>query len=84
MPVLPSPKTREARWPRVDRLAGAELELVDVDKREYQLKNALRDIEKNYDFLLIDCPPSLGLLTLNALVAAQRVLIPIQCEYYAL
>ncbi len=66
------------------RLAGAELELVDVDKREYQLKNALRDIEKNYDFLLIDCPPSLGLLTLNALVAAQRVLIPIQCEYYAL
>jgi len=66
------------------RLAGAELELVELDKREYRLKQLLRLIEKDYDYILIDCPPSLGLLTLNALTAAQRVLIPIQCEYYAL
>ena len=66
------------------RLAGAELELVELDKREYRLKQLLRLIEKDYDSILIDCPPSLGLLTLNALTAAQRVLIPIQCEYYAL
>jgi len=66
------------------RLAGAELELVDLEQREYRLKHLLRELEKNYDFLFIDCPPSLGLLTLNALTAAQRVLIPIQCEYYAL
>ncbi|MBQ7867460.1 MAG: ParA family protein [Clostridia bacterium] len=66
------------------RLAGAELELVELDKREYRLKTLLRTIESKYDFIFIDCPPSLGLLTLNALTAAQRVLIPIQCEYYAL
>ena len=66
------------------RLAGAELELVELDKREYRLKTLLRTIENKYDFIFIDCPPSLGLLTLNALTAAQRVLIPIQCEYYAL
>lgn len=66
------------------RLAGAELELVDLEQREYRLKHLLRGLEANYDFLFIDCPPSLGLLTLNALTAAQRVLIPIQCEYYAL
>lgn len=66
------------------RLAGAELELVDMEEREYRLKHVLRTIEGNFDYLFIDCPPSLGLLTLNALVAAQRVLIPIQCEYYAL
>ena len=66
------------------RLAGAELELVDLEKREYRLKVLLSQIAPNYDFLLIDCPPSLGLLTVNALCAAQRVLIPIQCEYYAL
>ncbi len=66
------------------RLAGAELELVELDKREYRLKHLLRTIENQYDFIFIDCPPSLSLLTLNALTAAQRVLIPIQCEYYAL
>ena len=66
------------------RRAGAELELVELDKREYRLKTLLRTIESKYDFIFIDCPPSLGLLTLNALTAAQRVLIPIQCEYYAL
>ena len=66
------------------RLAGAELELVDLDKREYRLKEALKPIMADYDFIFIDCPPSLSLLTLNALAAADRVLIPIQCEYYAL
>mgnify|MGYP002544776343 FL=1 len=66
------------------RLAGAELELADLEQREYRLKHVLKTIEQNYDFLFIDCPPSLGLLTINALTAAQRVLIPIQCEYYAL
>lgn len=66
------------------RLAGAELELVNLEQREFRLKNVLKAVEADFDWIFIDCPPSLGLLTLNALVAAQRVLIPIQCEYYAL
>ena len=66
------------------RLAGAELELVELDQREFRLKVLLKSLENKYDYLFIDCPPSLSLLTLNALSAAQRVLIPIQCEYYAL
>ncbi|MBR0367306.1 MAG: ParA family protein [Clostridia bacterium] len=65
-------------------LAGAEIELVSVDKREGLLKKALEDIRHDYDYIFIDCPPSLSLLTLNALTAADSVLIPIQCEYYAL
>lgn len=65
-------------------LAGAEIELVSEDKREYLLKKALLDAKKEYDFIIIDCPPSLGLLTLNSFVCADSVLIPIQCEYYAL
>ncbi len=66
------------------RLAGAELELVDLDQREYRLKSILKPVEEQYDFIFIDCPPSLSLLTVNALTAARRVLIPIQCEYFAL
>ncbi len=65
-------------------LSGAEIELVGVMAREYRLKEALAPIENNYDFIFIDCPPSLGLVTLNALTAAGSVLMPIQCEYYAL
>ena len=65
-------------------LAGAEIELVSVEKREGLLKKALEDIKNDYDYIFIDCPPSLSLLTLNALTAADSVLIPIQCEYYAL
>jgi len=65
-------------------LAGAEIELVDIDHRETRLKSALDSIEAEYDYVLIDCPPSLNLLTVNALCAAQAVLIPMQCEYYAL
>lgn len=65
-------------------LAGAEVELVQVMAREQMLKEALAPIEDNYHFILIDCPPSLGLLTINALSAADSVLVPIQCEYFAL
>ena len=65
-------------------LSGAEVELANVERREYRLKHLLKTIEGDFDFLFVDCPPSLGLLTVNALTAAQRVLIPIQCEYYAL
>ena len=65
-------------------LAGAEVELVELERRETRLKEALGRVGDEYDFVLIDCPPSLSLLTVNALTAAQRVLIPMQCEYYAL
>jgi chromosome partitioning protein len=65
-------------------LAGAEVELVNVEEREKVLRHFLRDIESQFDFIFIDCPPALGILTLNALVAAQSVLIPVQCEYYAM
>jgi len=65
-------------------LAGAEIELVELQNREGRLKSALTSVEGEYDFVFIDCPPSLSLLTLNGLVAAQSVLIPMQCEYYAL
>jgi chromosome partitioning protein len=66
------------------RLAGAELELVELEQREYRLKTMLKQVEDQFDFIFIDCPPSLSLLTVNALAASRRVLIPIQCEYFAL
>ena len=65
-------------------LAGAEVELVELDQREYRLRNALKGGHARYDFVLIDCPPALNMLTVNGLVAADSVLIPMQCEYYAL
>ena len=65
-------------------LVAIEIELVNVEKREYMLQQAINSLKKNYDYILIDCAPSLGLLTLNALTAADSVIIPIQCEYFAL
>jgi chromosome partitioning protein len=71
-------------FPSDKNLIGAEIELVEVEGREYKLKELVRGIEDQYDFIIIDCPPSLGILTLNALTAANSLLVPIQCEYYAL
>src|SRR5437763_1888493 len=70
--------------PADKNLTGAEVELVEIENREYKLKEILQTIENDYDFIIIDCPPSLGLLTLNALTAASSLLVPIQCEYFAL
>ncbi len=83
--VLHSPKLKLALLPASPALAGAEIELVNVLARENQLNQALASLKPLYDYILIDCPPSLGLLTLNGLVAAQSgVIIPVQCEYLAL
>lgn len=65
-------------------LSGAEIELVTMDNRNFKLRDALANIETHYDYIFIDCPPSLGLLTLNSLVAASRVVVPLQCEFFAL
>ncbi len=65
-------------------LAGAEVELIEIEKRESRLKRALAPVLDSYEFVILDCPPSLGFLTLNCLVAAESLLVPIQCEYYAL
>jgi len=70
--------------PATQDLAGATIELVEAAEREYKFYNAIKDVKEDYDYILIDCPPSLGLLTVNSLIAADKIIIPIQCEYYAL
>lgn len=70
--------------PADKNLTGAELELIDIERREYRLQSVLEPISSEFDYIIIDCPPALGLLTLNALTPADSLLVPIQCEYYAL
>ncbi len=82
--IVPSPVPGLDVAPAAADLAGAEIELIDVERRESRLKEALEDGAGAYDYVLVDCPPALGLLTLNALVAAQSVLVPLQCEFFAL
>lgn len=71
-------------WPSNINLSGAEIELLSIENREYILKEAVAEIRDAYDFIIIDCPPSLNMLTVNAMTTADTVLVPIQCEYYAL
>ena len=80
------PTSRENLWivPSTVQLAGAELALASASEREYRLKQAIEPIKDQYDYILIDCPPSLGQLSLNAFTASNTILIPVQCEYYAL
>lgn len=82
--AMPTELDNLAIAPSTTDLAGAEIELVSHATREYRLRDELRDMELQFDFIIIDCPPSLGLLTINALAAADTVLVPIQAEYYAL
>jgi chromosome partitioning protein len=82
--VLPTELPLLSVLPADKNLAGAEVELVDAENREYKLKILLSKIKNSYDYIIVDCPPSLGLLTLNGLTAADSLLVPIQCEYFAL
>ena len=82
--LVPTAVTRLSIAPATADLVGAEVELVSVPDREAMLKNALRGIQDRFDYVVLDCPPALGLLTINSLTAASSVLVPLQCEYYAM
>ncbi len=82
--IVPTETTNLDIIPSHLDLVGAELELINNERREYALKNVLSKIEKEYEYIIIDCSPSLGLITLNALTAADSVIVPVQCEYFAL
>lgn len=83
--ILHNPRLKLSLLPSTSALAGAEVELVEMTRREYRLRDALNAVQERYDYILIDCPPSLGLLTINGLVAGLNgVVIPVQCEYLAL
>jgi chromosome partitioning protein len=82
--ILPTEVERLFVMPSERNLTGAEIELIDDERREFRLQKMIEPVKDDYEFIMIDCPPSLGLLTLNALTTADSVLVPIQCEYYAL
>ena len=82
--VLPTSRENLSLVPATIQLAGAEVELTTLMSRESRLKSALKEVRDDYDYILIDCPPSLGHLTINAFTASDSILIPVQCEYYAL
>ncbi len=82
--IFPSVVDGLAVIPSNINLSGAEIELIGFENKEYLLKNKLNELKEDYDYILIDCPPSLNLLTINAMTAADSVIVPIQCEYYAL
>jgi len=82
--AMPTAVPKLSVVPSTRDLSGAEIELIDMDRREYRLADAVAALEGRWDYVLIDCPPSLNLLTLNALVAADAVFVPLQCEFYAL
>lgn len=82
--IIPTPHKNLDIIPSDVQLAGAEVEMIELDAREVRLKRIIDQLRDQYDYIIVDCPPSLGLLTINSLVAVDSVIIPIQCEYYAL